>query len=103
MDRSCHAGLAHVIGWMDWPNMIKDERLHQNEHAVTSIMPTFYMDEADHNRFDKPRLDFVVWIDDGPSAKCIWLPASPDNQAIGLRRRYLEKVRRKFGRDWQRH
>jgi hypothetical protein len=98
--------MLHIIGWMDWPNMVKDERLHRRQHAMTSIMPTFYMDEADHNRFDRPRLDFVVEFDDGqavryhPDARPIWLPASADNDAIDKRRRYLAKMQRKTGRDW---
>jgi hypothetical protein len=99
--------MLHTVGWMDWPNMVKDERLHKGEHAMTSIMPTFYMDEADQSRFDRPRLDFVVEFDDGqavryhPDAKPIWLPASADNDAIDNRRRYLARMRRRtHGRDW---
>ena len=101
--------MLHNVGWMDRANMVHDERLHRSQHAMTRIMPTFYMYEADHNRFDRPRLDFVVWFDDGqavryhPDAKCIWLPADPDDAAIDKRRRYLEKMRRKTGgRDWYR-
>jgi len=101
--------MLHNIGWTDWPNMIKDEHLHKSQHAMTRIMPTFYMDEADHNRFDRPRLDFVVEFDDGqavryhPAATPIWLPASADNAAIDKRRRYLAKIQRSTGgRDWYR-
>ena len=101
--------MLHNIRWMDWPNMVKDERLHRGEHAMTRIMPFFYMDEADHNRFGRPRLDFVVEFDDGqavryhPDATPIWLPAGADNEAIDKRRRYLARVRRKTGgRDWYR-
>jgi hypothetical protein len=97
------------VGWMDWPNMIKDERLLKSQHAMTRIMPTFYIDEADSNRFDRPRLDFVVEFDDGqavryhPAATPIWLPASADNAAIDKRRRYLAKIQRSTGgRDWYR-
>ena len=89
--------------------MIKDEHLHKGQHAMTRIMPTFYMDEAEHNRFDRPRLDFVVEFDDGhavryhPDATPIWLPASADNDAIDKRRRYLAKMQRRTGgRDWYR-
>ena len=52
--------------------------------------PTFYMDEADHNRFDRPRLDFVVSFDDGqemryhPGTDYIWLPANADMYWQGL-------------------
>ena len=101
--------MLHNIGWMDWPNMVKDERLHRGQHAITRIMPTFYTDEADHNRFDRPRLDFVVEFDDGQAVRYhagaipIWLPASADNEAIDKRRRYLARMRRKTGgRDWYR-
>ena len=99
--------MLHVIGWMDWANMLHDERLHQKQHAMTRIMPTFFLGEADSNRFDRPRLDFVVWFDDGqavryhPGADCIWLPADPDNEAIDKRRRYLSNIRKKHRRDWQ--
>ena len=101
--------MLHDIGWMDLPNVVKDEELLRGHHAMVSIMPAFYMDEADSNRFDRPRLDFVVYFDDGqtvryhPNAKCIWLPADPDNKAIDKRCKYLEKMRRKTGgRDWYR-
>ena len=100
--------MLHDLGWMDWPNMLKDERLHRREHAMVSIMPTFYMDEADANKFDRPRLDFVVSFDDGqavryhPGVVSIWLPANPNGATNVKRRAQLQQLRRKFGRDWQR-
>ena len=57
------------VGWMDWANMLKDEGLSLGRHHMTKIMPTFYMDEADHDNFDKPRLDFVVSFDDGRAVR----------------------------------
>ena len=89
--------------------MVKDERLHRRQHAMVSIMPTLYMDEADANKFDRPRLDFVVEFDDGQAVRYdagaipIWLPASADNEAVDKRRRYLARMRRNTGgRDWYR-
>ena len=86
--------------------MVKDERLHRRQHAMVSIMPTFYMDEADANKFDRPRLDFVVSFDDGqavryhPGAVSIWRPANDETIEKGAKR--LQHLRRKFGRDWER-
>ena len=73
---------------MHWPNMIKDEQLLRRQHAMVSIMPTFYMDEADANKLDRPRLECVVSFDDGqavryhPGAVSIWLPANPNDETI---------------------
>ena len=100
--------MLHDFGWMDWPNMIKDEQLLRRQHAMVSIMPTLYMDEADANKFDRPRLDFVVSLDDGqavhyhPGAVSIWLPANPNNETSEKRRKRFQQLRRKFGRDWER-
>ena len=100
--------MLHDLGWMDWPNVIKDERLRRREHAMVSIMSTFYMDEADANKFDMPRLDFVVTFNDGqavryhPSCVSIRLPANPDDATtIAKRRARLQHLRRKFNRDWE--
>ena len=99
--------MLHNTGWMDWPNIVKDERLHRGQHAITRIMPTFYVDEADHNRYGKPRLDLVIEFNDGeavryhPDANPISLPASADNEAMRQRRNYLSNIRRKSGgQDW---
>ena len=87
--------------------MIKDDRLRRGEHAIIRIMPTFYVDEADHNRDGKPRLDLVIEFNDGeavryhPDANPISLPASADNEAMKQRRNYLSNIRRKSGgQDW---
>ena len=77
-------------------------------------MPVYYMDEADANKFDRPRLDLVISFTDGqavryrPIGDRIWLdaaglPANPaDISIFKKRRRHLEELRRKFGRDWER-
>ena len=98
-----------AIGWMDWPNMINDEDLLRGRHTMIRITPTFYMDEACANKFDRPRLDFLVEFNDGhavryhPRATSIWLPASrEDTKIIEKRRERLQKVQRKYGRDWER-
>ena len=99
--------MLHAIGWMPWSNMVKDDRLRRGEHAIIRIMPTFYVDEADHNRDGKPRLDLVIEFNDGeavryhPDANPISLPASADNEAMRQRRNYLTNIRRKSGgQDW---
>ena len=99
--------MLHAIGWMPWSNMVKDDRLRRGEHAIIRIMPTFYVDEADHNRDGKPRLDLVIEFNDGeavryhPDANPISLPASADNEAMKQRRNYLSNIRRKSGgQDW---
>ena len=35
-------------------------RMVAQDGNMTSIMPVYFMYEADHNKFDRPRLDFVV-------------------------------------------
>jgi hypothetical protein len=93
------------VGWMDWANMLKDEDLKIGRRHMTKIMPVFFMDEADHNNFDRPRLDFVVSFDDGravryhPACEEIWLDAAglPEGSldAITQRRQRLQKLRKK--------
>ena len=92
------------VGWMDWANMLKDEDLKIGRHHMTKIMPVFFMDEADHNHFGKPRLDFVVSFDDGrvvryhPDCEEIWFDAAglPEGSldAINQRRRRLQKLQK---------
>ena len=83
--------------------MLHDERLRRGERNLVSIVPTYFRDEADVNKFDRPRIDFVVTYHDGewfryhPSASLI--PADVD-QANGKRRNRLEKLRKRYGRDW---
>ena len=91
------------IGWI-WANMLKDEELKIGRHHMTKIMPVFFMNEADHNNFDRPRLDFVVSFDDGrsvryhPACEEIWFDAAglPEGSAdaISQRRRRLEKLQK---------
>ena len=97
--------MLEALGEMDWPNMLKDEELKIGRHHMTKIMPVFFMDEADHNHFDRPRLDFVISFDDGravryhPGADRIWIDAAglPEDycDAIAQRRAYLQKLQKK--------
>ena len=86
------------VGWMDWANMLKDEGSSLGRHHMTKIMPAFFMDEADHDNFDRPRLDLVVSFDDGravryhPSCKEIWL--DPEGLPIGSKALEAIKQRR---------
>ena len=99
--------LANQLDGFDWPHMIKDERLERLEHGITTIVPTFYMDECDWNHYDRPRLDLVVSFSDGEAVryhrkcKMIWLPADPRDVAIAKRRQRLNLLRRNYGRDWE--
>ena len=82
--------------------MLHDEALAKREKAITSIKPTYFMDEADANHFDKPRLDFVVSFDDGTSVR--YHPKAPAlvgdiDDAIGKRRRRLAMLRHIYCRD----
>ena len=106
--------MVALLRSFDWPNMLKDEDLKRGRHDIRSIMPVYYMDEADDNHFDRPRLDLVITFTDAqkvryhPNSDRIWLdaaglPANPaDSSIIKKRRRHLEELRRKFGRDWER-
>ena len=92
------------IGWMDWANMLKDEDLKLGQHHMTKIMPVFFMDEADHDNFDRPRLDLVVSFDDGrtvryhPGSDRIWLDDAGlpigSSDAIKQRRHRLQKLQK---------
>ena len=96
------------VQWLDWPNMLKVEGLKDGSRAMHSVVPMFYTNEADANKFDKPRLDFVVTFDNGeavryhPSADRMWLPVSNAVSAIAKRTQRLANLRRKYGRDWER-
>jgi hypothetical protein len=85
-----------------WPLMLHDEALANREKAITSIKPTYFMDEADRNHFDRPRLDFVVSFNVGMSVR--YHPKTPLwdlNDAIRARRDRLAKLRHLFHRDWE--
>ena len=85
-----------------WPHMLHDEALAKREKAITSIKPTYFMDEADRNHFDRPRLDFVVSFNVGMSVR--YHPRAPLwdlNDAIQARRDRLANLRHLFHRDWE--
>ena len=100
--------LANQLDWFDWARMIHDENLHNHDLGIVTIMPTYYLDECDWNHFDKPRLDLLLTLDNGEQVryhrKCknIWLPEDPRDDAIALRRKRLQHLRRDYGRDWER-
>ena len=100
--------LAAELDEFNWPQMVRDEPLARRQNNIMTIIPTWYMDEADPNHYDRPRLDLVVTFDNGPAVRyhpksdLIWLPEDPDDEAIGKRRERLATLRRKYGRDWQR-
>ena len=98
--------MLKALGEMDWPNMLKDEELKIGRHHMTAIMPVFFMDEADHDRFDRPRLDFVISFDDGRAVRyhpdCderIWLDdygfPIEFSEGIKQRRIRLQKVQKR--------
>ena len=88
--------------------MLKDHGLKDGRRHITEIMPTFYMDEADANREDKPRLDFVVTFNDRnavryhPKATPVWLPDDRDQCIVKRRNRLIECRRTNNGRAWHR-
>ena len=83
--------------------MLHDEALANHEKNITSILPTYFMDEADSNQYDRPRLDILVTLDDGTSVR-YHSGADVSNQSDGIqkRRNRLDKLRKKYGRDWMR-
>jgi len=93
--------LLEIKDYYNWPHMLHDEALAHHEHNIISIMPTFFMDEADPNHYDRPRLDFVVSFDDGSSVRYHPSAGGDLNDAIGKRRNRLAKLRRRNGRDWR--
>ena len=67
---------------------------------MISIVPTYFIDEADPNHFDRPRLDIVVFFDDATSVR--YHPKATGDIELGIekRRRRLVKLRRSHHRDW---
>jgi hypothetical protein len=95
--------LASVTPHFNWPHMLHDEALANHEKNITSILPTYFMDEADSNQYDRPRLDILVTLDDGTSVR-YHSGADVSNQSDGIqkRRNRLNKLRKKYHRDWMR-
>ena len=89
------------IATFDWPRMLHDEAVANHEKKIVSIVPIYFMDEADVNHFDRPRLDFVVYFDDGTRVRYHPRANSKDLvAAIGKRRCRLAKLRSTNHRDW---
>ena len=94
------------IATFNWPRMLHDEALANGLKHIVSIVPTYFMDEADPNQFDRPRLDFVVTFNDditwGPKRYHPSGDIDPNQlaQATFQRRNRLAKLRRTFNRDW---
>ena len=92
------------IATFDWPRMLHDEAVASHEKNIVRIVPTYFLDEADVNHFDRPRLDFVVYFDDGTSVRYHPKASMKDKalvEAIRLRRRRLAKLRSNYRRDWE--
>jgi hypothetical protein len=91
------------IATFDWPRMLHDEAVFSHEKNIVRIVPTYFLDEVDVNHFDRPRLDFVVYFDDGTSVRYHPKASMKDKalvEAIRLRRRRLAKLRTNNRRDW---
>ena len=93
--------LASFSPHFNWPHMLHDEALANHEKNITRILPTYFMDEADSNQYDRPRLDILVTLDDGTSVR-YHSGADVSNQSDGIqkRRNRLDKLRKKYNRDW---
>ena len=83
---------------MDWSKM-----LHiPSESDITSVLPTFYVDEPDHNQRNSPRLDIVVSFTDGrsvryhPSADPIWSDEAQPTEAMQQRYNRARKLAKKL-------
>ena len=90
--------------------MLHDEHLSRHVYTITSIRPVFYMNEADVDQGDRPRLDLQITLSHGesvryhPQAELIWLPPprrSRASAAIRMRRKRLCDLRHFHGRDWE--
>ena len=70
--------------------------------SIVSIVPTFYLDEPDHNQQNKPRLDILVSFNDGetvrdhPRADLIWYSTQQPTKAMRKRYDLREKLRKEI-------
>ena len=79
-----------------WRNILREDFPTQTH--ITKCVATFYLDEPDHNREFKPRLDIVLSFSDGtkaryhPGAKLIW--SHEDQPTEAMRQRYNVAAKR---------
>ena len=93
-----------IVGCFDWPNMLGYGGGFPERKLITSIVPTFYPDEPDHNQLNKPRLDLLVSFNDGetvryhPRADPIWSHTPQPTEAMHQRLNLARKLARKAAR-----
>ena len=91
-----------LIEQFQWTKMLDCGDEFPLGRSIVSIVPTFYLDEPDHNHRNKPRLDILISFNDGetvryhPRADHIW--SSTQQPTLAMRKRYdlREKVRKKI-------
>ena len=78
-----------------------ENALGYQDAAVVSSTATFFEQEADHNRGNKPRLDIVLLFSDGrtaryhPKAKLIWSDELQPTDAMQKRLNLASKIRKR--------
>ena len=78
----------------NWKQMI-------GRSVIETIFPTFYPQEADANREDRPRLDILLTFENGdsvrhhPGARPIWSSEPQPTEAMRMRMQRLRKLHKK--------
>jgi hypothetical protein len=95
-----------LINKFHWTNMLGFGIQFPPGTSIASIVPTFYLDEPDHNHRNKPRLDILVSFKDReiygktvryhPGAHLIWSSSQQPTEAMRNRYNLREKLRKKM-------
>ena len=97
-----------LIDKFHWAKMLEFGDDFPPGKSIVSIVPTFYLDEPDHNQGHKdgetvryrPRLDILLSFNDGETvryhakANLIWSSSQQPTEAMRKRYNFREKLRR---------
>ena len=91
-----------LIDEFHWAKMLDFGEEFPPGKSIVSTVPTFYLDEPDHNHRNKPRLDILVSFTDGetvryhPRAHLIWSSSQQPTDAMRNRYKLREKLQKKI-------
>ena len=89
-----------LINQFPWTKMLHCGDEFPLQRFIVSTVPTFYLDEPDHNHHNKPRLDIVLTFNDGetvryhPRAHHIWSSTEQPTRAMLKRYNLHEKLKK---------
>ena len=94
----------NLLDQFNWTKMLDCGDDFLQGRTIVSTTPTFYRDEPDSNRHNKPRLDILVEFNDGitaryhPGAADIWSTTPQPTKAMDNRYKLAASLRRKIDR-----